>query len=54
MFKVQINGVACAPGGNDATKMMIVLAAIYPLDINEALRRRLGMKWPSGVNNCVI
>ena len=45
MFKVQINGVAGAPGGNDATKMMIVLAAInYPWDINEALRRRLGMK----------
>ena len=37
-----ITGVGGAVGGDDASKMVIVLAATnYPWDIDEALRRRL-------------
>jgi len=39
---VQMDGVDGAVGGDDATKMVMVLAATnYPWDIDEALRRRL-------------
>ena len=40
-----MDGVASTSGGDNATKMVMVLAATnYPWDIDEALRRRLGMK----------
>ena len=43
MFQVQMDGVASASNGDDASKMVMVLAATnYPWDIDEALRRRLG------------
>ena len=39
---VQMDGVEGATGGNDATKMVMVLAATnFPWDIDEALKRRL-------------
>ena len=39
-----MDGVDGAVGGDDATKMVMVLAATnYPWDIDEALRRRLGL-----------
>lgn len=41
-----MDGVDGAVGGDDATKMVMVLAATnYPWDIDEALRRRLGLKY---------
>ena len=43
-----MDGVDGAVGGDDATKMVMVLAATnYPWDIDEALRRRLGLKYLS-------
>ena len=39
-----MDGVDGAVGGDDATKMVMVLAATnYPWDIDEDLRRRLGL-----------
>ena len=50
-----MDGVDGAVGGDDATKMVMVLAATnYPWDIDEALRRRLGMKRLFGINNLVF
>ena len=46
-----MDGVDGAVGGDDATKMVMVLAATnYPWDIDEALRRRLGLKYSLGPN----
>ena len=46
-----MDGVDGAVGGDDATKMVMVLAATnYPWDIDEALRRRLGLKYSSDKN----
>ena len=43
VFQVQMDGVASSVG-EDPTKMVMVLAATnYPWDIDEALRRRLGL-----------
>ena len=45
-----MDGVDGAVGGDDATKMVMVLAATnYPWDIDEALRRRLGLNSPNRI-----